>query len=211
DGPRHLEAVGVRMLGDYRRARELYLESLAAAQSAGNVDRVATEEHNLGWVDLHLGDVESAEARLRRRDGSGVGEAYLEAWRGLVALTRRRSSSRCTRPAGRSSPPTTTTPCATARTRWPARSRTCPRTLASGSSPSDGPSLLRRVPCRPPPASCATPSWSAPGSRRACTGSRSPTPPTTWSRASSCTCSAAAASRVSAACRRGVAATCAPC
>ena len=83
DGPRHLEAVGVRMLGDYRRARELYLESLAAAQSAGNVDRVATEEHNLGWVDLHLGDVESAEARFRRRDGSGVDNAYLEAWRDL--------------------------------------------------------------------------------------------------------------------------------
>jgi len=71
------------MLGDYRRARELYLESLAAAQSAGNVDRVATEEHNLGWVELHLGDVDGAEARFRRRDGSGVDNAYLDAWRDL--------------------------------------------------------------------------------------------------------------------------------
>src|SRR2546430_1426787 len=93
DGPRHLEAVGVRMLGDYPAARELYLESLAQAETEGNTDRIATEEHNLGWVELHLGDVDAAEAMFRRRDSSGVANAYLDAWRDLTwaAVAARRT------------------------------------------------------------------------------------------------------------------------
>ena len=44
---------------------------------------MATEDHNLGWVELHLGDLEAAEMRFRRRDESGVADAYLDAWRDL--------------------------------------------------------------------------------------------------------------------------------
>ena len=83
DGPRHLEAVGERMRGDHQRAKALYLEGIAVAEEQGNVERVATEDHNLGWVELHLGDLEAAEMRFRRRDESGVADAYLDAWRDL--------------------------------------------------------------------------------------------------------------------------------
>src|SRR5439155_1170247 len=51
-------------------ARVLYADGLFAFR-AGDVKR------------SRVGDVESAEARFRRRDGSGVDNAYLEAWRDL--------------------------------------------------------------------------------------------------------------------------------
>ena len=38
------------------------------------------ELHNLGWVELHLGNVEAAKARFRQRDEAGVTDVYGEAW-----------------------------------------------------------------------------------------------------------------------------------
>lgn len=99
DGPRHLEAVGVRLLGDYDAARELYLESLAEAEKAGNADRVASEDFNLGWVELHRGDVDAAEARFRSCETSSAPDPYLDAWRDLswsavACLRNRRDEAR---------------------------------------------------------------------------------------------------------------------
>jgi tetratricopeptide (TPR) repeat protein len=82
--PLHLIAAGVRLGGDYERARELYLESLERNRELGNHGWVAAELQNLGWVDLHLGDVDSAEARFRERDTIDYGpDAYGAAWRDL--------------------------------------------------------------------------------------------------------------------------------
>jgi tetratricopeptide (TPR) repeat protein len=82
--PLHLHAAGVRLQGDYRAARELYLESLGLNRTLGNAAWVAMEQHNLGWVELHLGNVDEAEARFRERDTRAVDDdVYGEAWSSL--------------------------------------------------------------------------------------------------------------------------------
>jgi tetratricopeptide (TPR) repeat protein len=81
--PLHLHAAGVRLQQDYAAARELYLESLDLNSSLGNATAVAMEQHNLGWVELHLGNVDGAEARFRERDARAVNDAYGDAWSSL--------------------------------------------------------------------------------------------------------------------------------
>src|SRR5256885_14810387 len=78
--PLHLQAAGTRLEGDYAAARELYLQSLQLNTELDNRAWVGMELHNLGWVELHLGDVEAAKARFRQRDEAGITEAYGEAW-----------------------------------------------------------------------------------------------------------------------------------
>jgi tetratricopeptide (TPR) repeat protein len=68
---------------DYSAARELYLESLELNAALGNASSVATEQHNLGWVELHLGKVDEAEARFRERDARTGNDAYGNAWSNL--------------------------------------------------------------------------------------------------------------------------------
>jgi tetratricopeptide (TPR) repeat protein len=79
-GPLHLQAAGVRLQGDYRGARELYLQSLELNRELHNTAWVTMEEHNLGWVELHLGDLEQAAAHFRARDAQGEADAYGDAW-----------------------------------------------------------------------------------------------------------------------------------
>jgi len=81
--PLHLEAAGVRLQQDYAAARELYLESLELNDALANRDAVAMEQHNLGWVELHLGNVDEAEARFRQRDRHPGTDAYGTAWSNL--------------------------------------------------------------------------------------------------------------------------------
>jgi tetratricopeptide (TPR) repeat protein len=81
--PLHLHAAGVRLQQDYAAARELYLESLDLNTALGNEALAATEQHNLGWVALHLGDVDEAEARFRERDVRAGEDAYGDAWSSL--------------------------------------------------------------------------------------------------------------------------------
>jgi len=64
-GPLHLEAAGTRLGGDQAAARELYTRSLELARELGNEGTVANELHNLGWVELHLGNLEAAGGRFR--------------------------------------------------------------------------------------------------------------------------------------------------
>jgi tetratricopeptide (TPR) repeat protein len=78
--PLHLEAAGTRLNREYLAARELYLESLRLNTAAGNTAWVSMELHNLGWVELHLGDVEAAKARFHERDRISAADAYGEAW-----------------------------------------------------------------------------------------------------------------------------------
>ena len=83
-GPLHLHAAGVRLTGDYDGARALYLESLALNTELGNDAWQAMELHNLGWVELHRGDVDAAAERFAARDASATGEdAYGDAWKEL--------------------------------------------------------------------------------------------------------------------------------
>jgi tetratricopeptide (TPR) repeat protein len=80
-GPLHLQAAGTRLQGDYSAARELYLESLRLNTELGNATWVWTELHNLGWVELHLGNVEVARSRFQERDAAT--DAYGDAWKEL--------------------------------------------------------------------------------------------------------------------------------
>ena len=81
--PLHLLAAGVRLQGDHHRARELYLESLDLNTALGNESWIAMEQHNLGWVELHLGDADAAEKRFDACAGTGEGDAYRSAWDAL--------------------------------------------------------------------------------------------------------------------------------
>src|SRR5207244_10043599 len=64
-GPLHLEAAGSRLGCDQAAARDLYTRSLELARELGNEGSVANELHNLGWVELHLGNLDAAESRFR--------------------------------------------------------------------------------------------------------------------------------------------------
>ena len=90
--PLHLEAAGVRLQQDYRAARDLYLASLRLNGELGNPASVAMEHHNLGWVELHIGDAAAAEAHFRERDARSAPDAYGDAWTELnragVAILR---------------------------------------------------------------------------------------------------------------------------
>jgi tetratricopeptide (TPR) repeat protein len=81
--PLHLHAAGVRLQQDYAAARELYLESLDLNAALGKAPWVAMEQHNLGWIELHLGNVDGAEERFRERDARAVDDAYGDAWSSL--------------------------------------------------------------------------------------------------------------------------------
>jgi hypothetical protein len=83
--PLHLEAAGVRLLRDYTTARELYLLSLELSQELGHAASVTMELDCLGWVELHLGNVDEAEMRFRDRDARlGDDDAYARAWSTLT-------------------------------------------------------------------------------------------------------------------------------
>jgi pimeloyl-ACP methyl ester carboxylesterase len=58
--PRHVLAATARMSGDYAVARERYLDSIALNEELGQADTVASESHNLAFVELHLGNVARA-------------------------------------------------------------------------------------------------------------------------------------------------------
>ncbi|HXM19172.1 MAG TPA: hypothetical protein VN934_10265 [Candidatus Tumulicola sp.] len=82
-GPLHLLAAGIRLGGDYGRARDLYAESLELNRGLGKAAWVTMELHNLGWVELHLGDVKTAASRFRERDSGPEEDAQSRAWRNL--------------------------------------------------------------------------------------------------------------------------------
>lgn len=65
--PLHMQAAGTRLLGRYDRAAALYRESMDLAQRVGNKRSVAMEQHNLGHVELHRGNVDEAERLFSAR------------------------------------------------------------------------------------------------------------------------------------------------
>jgi tetratricopeptide (TPR) repeat protein len=83
--PLHLQAAGVRLTGNYDSARELYLESVALADRLGDERRKQMEFHNLGWVELHRGDVDAAARMFAERDARSGLDAYGDAWSDLNA------------------------------------------------------------------------------------------------------------------------------
>jgi tetratricopeptide (TPR) repeat protein len=90
--PLHLQAAGLRLNGDYDRAREVYLESVALADQLGDEQRKQMEFHNLGWVELHRGDIHAAARMFAERDARSGIDAYSDAWQSLnqaaLALAR---------------------------------------------------------------------------------------------------------------------------
>jgi len=80
--PLHLHAAGLRLQGHHVEARDLYLKSLDLNARLGNRAWVAMEQHNLGWVELHLGNIDSAMDRFRESDAE-VSDAYGRAWSDL--------------------------------------------------------------------------------------------------------------------------------
>jgi tetratricopeptide (TPR) repeat protein len=83
--PLHLQAAGVRLSGDFERARALYLESVALGDRLGDERRKQMEFHNLGWVELHRGDIDAAARMFAERDARSGMDAYGDAWRDLNA------------------------------------------------------------------------------------------------------------------------------
>jgi len=86
--PLHMLAAGTRLGGDYAAARELYEESIELQRELGRESEhrgIAMEQHNLGWVELHLGDVDAAARRFAERDAVDSQEAYDVAWRDVNA------------------------------------------------------------------------------------------------------------------------------
>jgi tetratricopeptide (TPR) repeat protein len=63
--PLHMQAAAARMLGDRVQARALYEESIALARELGTTGRLTTELHNLGYLDLHDGNLSDAKTRFR--------------------------------------------------------------------------------------------------------------------------------------------------
>jgi tetratricopeptide (TPR) repeat protein len=59
--PLHLLAAGTRLGGDLDEAVRLYRESLALNRRLGNARMVSIELHNLGHVELHRGNLDTAE------------------------------------------------------------------------------------------------------------------------------------------------------
>ncbi len=78
--PLHLQAAGVRLQGNYAAARELYLQSFALNEQLGNAAWQSMELDCLGWVELHLGNIDTAEARFRERDARVGADPYANAW-----------------------------------------------------------------------------------------------------------------------------------
>jgi tetratricopeptide (TPR) repeat protein len=62
-----MEAAGTRLLGDHDGAAALYRESLELARSLGNERSIAMEQHNLGHVELHRGNIEEAARLFEQR------------------------------------------------------------------------------------------------------------------------------------------------
>jgi hypothetical protein len=63
--PVHMLAAAARMTGDYEEARRRYAESIAIGQAMGMASHVPGEHHNLGYVELHCGNVAAAEKMFR--------------------------------------------------------------------------------------------------------------------------------------------------
>jgi tetratricopeptide (TPR) repeat protein len=82
--PLHLQAAGVRLQKDYAAARELYLQSFALNGELGNDAGQTMELDCLGWVELHLGNVDEAETRFRERDSRLGSDPYANAWSRLT-------------------------------------------------------------------------------------------------------------------------------
>ncbi len=78
--PLHLQAAGTRLRGRYESAKALYLTSLALNEELGNAGWQTMELDCLGWVELHLGNVNEAESRFRDRDERLAADPYANAW-----------------------------------------------------------------------------------------------------------------------------------
>jgi tetratricopeptide (TPR) repeat protein len=64
--PAHMLAAAARMQADYAQARRYYEESQNISRELGNEANVAGEHHNLGYVDLHSGELEGARRHFRQ-------------------------------------------------------------------------------------------------------------------------------------------------
>jgi hypothetical protein len=76
---RHMTAAGTRGSGDYAVAAELYADNLADARERNDDVLVSVETLNLGYMTLHLGEVERAAPLFEEslRLSSGAGDAYV--------------------------------------------------------------------------------------------------------------------------------------
>jgi tetratricopeptide (TPR) repeat protein len=81
-GPLHTHAQAIRMLGEHDRAAVQFEESLALNRRIRDEGMIAVELHNLGHVELHRGNVDTAEGYFHELARLGPGtDAY------SVALT----------------------------------------------------------------------------------------------------------------------------
>ena len=81
--PLHLYAAGARLSGNYDLALDLYMQSLELGYELGDERWKQMEFHNLGWVQLHRGDVDQAAQMFAERDALTGKDAYADAWTNL--------------------------------------------------------------------------------------------------------------------------------
>lgn len=73
----HLLAAGVRLVGEYDEAIDLYSESLEVNRALGDRRMVGVELHNIGHVELHRGNAAAAERCFAERaDFSASSDPY---------------------------------------------------------------------------------------------------------------------------------------
>ena len=67
--PLHMLAAGTRLTGDLDAAIELHVESLELNRRLGDRRMVGMELHNIGYLELHRGNVAAAERRFAKVAG----------------------------------------------------------------------------------------------------------------------------------------------
>lgn len=72
-GPLHTYAQAIRMLGEHDRAAGQFEESLALNRRIRDEGMIAVELHNLGHVELHRGNVDTAEGYFQELAQLGAG------------------------------------------------------------------------------------------------------------------------------------------
>jgi tetratricopeptide (TPR) repeat protein len=92
--PLFMKALSTRMLADYDTAAELFRKSVDLNRNIGDQGMVSAELQNLGLVEAHQGNYESAEKHFKEAEtmGSGgdpYGAAMVQLQKAIVAYGRR--------------------------------------------------------------------------------------------------------------------------
>jgi len=89
-----MDALSTRMLADYDTAADLFSKSVELNRKIGDKGMVTAELQNLGLVEAHQGNYESAEKHFKEAEtmgsgGDAYGAAMVQLQKAIVAYGRR--------------------------------------------------------------------------------------------------------------------------